>query len=150
MVLGLRRESAVNTRPPWTLPENSDRLWIADDVAAKLGDCETVVQAWGRLFDGMAIPRPVATCNPGDAFYSLLSTGHVLVESHWGTSEIRLIKPENQPRLLCEHDWKIIGFQNTPDPQVVEVRYACGTCSSWTCHKMRFVGDQRMLLEVPR
>ena len=137
----------MNTRPPWTLPEKSNRLWIADDATTDPADRETVAQAWGRLFEGIEIPQPVAVWNPGDAYYRLLPTGHVLVESHWGTSEIRLIRQADQMRLLCKHDWKTIGHRDTSDPLVIEALYACETCSSWTYHKMRFVGYQRESLE---
>lgn len=97
------------TRPLWTLPGKSTRLWIADDAAVDLADRETVRQAWKRLFEGIEIPTPTADWNSGDVYYRLLPTGHVLVESLWGNSEIRLIRQAEHARLLCKHDWKIIG-----------------------------------------
>jgi hypothetical protein len=58
---------------------------------------------------------------------------------------LETIDPE-KVREACEHEWKVVGFQER-SPVVIAVIYACEKCSSYTYREMQFIGYRLESLE---
>jgi hypothetical protein len=79
-------------RPGWTFPEYSSLVWREDDATVSCPGHETLEAAFVKIYK-MKMPPPLETWDGGDAMYTRLPGGIVMIEVSCPGSEIRVLPP---------------------------------------------------------